>query len=216
MTNKHHLLGEGREGKVYLINDEAIKIYNYTCDKRRLNKEDATKLSKIKTKRILTPTRIFLDKEKEIKGYSTKYIENLNINNLLILKRELLLEELSILKEDLLLLSDNNILVEDFNKDNTCFNNGIYLIDPGSYECDYDLDKNQILGKNIEIMNEFLLDIMAWCSHELTKNTFTDRKLTQKIFHDYIEKKYPDLIEYLKENVKENNNISEFIHKKTK
>lgn len=213
---KSCLLGEGKEGEVYHVKEEAIKFYKPVCTtKIRLDKETAIFLSKINTKRILTPNHILLNKRRVLQGYSTTYVENLGLESLLELEIEKLKEELTLLKEDLTLLSDYSILLGDLGLDNTSFYHGIYLFDPGSYQRLTDLDPNQIYGMNMDQMNEYLLsEILFQINYRQTNNLDDSRQFLKNIFHDYIVKEiFPDFIEYLKEDIKEEN-ILMYIKKK--
>lgn len=208
-------IGEGNEGKIYKVKNKAIKFYKPYCKKTRLTKEDSIFLSTIDTKRILTPDDILLSKRREIKGYSTEYIKDLGIENLLNLVVELLKEELNILKEDVTLLSKNLVLLEDIILENIVFNNGIYVIDPGSFSRLKRSDSLIAYVQNIEIINEFLImELISTATYHLTNERKISRKVTQSIFHDYKEKEYPDLIEYLIDDIKEEN-LKEYIKTKT-
>ncbi len=217
--NPYHMkkdikLGEGKEGEVYLVKDKAVKFYKPYCQKRRLTKEEALFLSAISTKRVLMPMDILLNKRRQLKGYSTIYIENLGLGNLLELRSSILKEEFSILKEDIVLLSDSLVLLEDFMLENISFHQGIYVIDPGSFTLS-EVDSTAVYGLNMEVVNEFLiLELLAAATFHLTKKRELSQKVTQGIFHDYQEKEYSDLIEYLIDDIQEEN-LKEYIKVKS-
>lgn len=217
--NPYHMkkdikLGEGKEGEVYLVKDKAIKFYKPYCQKKRLTKEEVVFLSAILTKRILMPADIILNKRRQLEGYSTLYIENLGLSNLLELQSSILKEEFSILKEDVVLLSDYLVLLEDLLLENISFHQGIYVVDPGSFTFS-ELDVAEVYGLNMEVVNEFLiLQLLATAAFYLTKKRELSRKVTQSIFHDYQVKEYPDLIEYLIDDIQEEN-LKEYIKVKS-
>lgn len=209
-------IGEGNEGIIYHIKDKAIKFYKPYCKKVRLTKEDAIFLSTIHTKRILTPDDILLNKRRQIEGYYTKYIEDLGINNLLDLVKDILKEELSILKEDVILLSNNLVMLDDLLLENISFHNGVYVVDPGSYGRLKRSDSLVAYALNIEIINNFLISqLLSTATYHLTNDRKISRQVTQSIFNDYKEKEYPDLIEYLIDDVKEEN-LKEYIKIKSR
>lgn len=219
--NPYHMkkdikISEGNEGIVYKIDDKAVKFYHTYCRKVRLSKEDAIFLSNIDTKRILTPDNVLLNKRRQIEGYYTKYIEDLGIDNLLNLVKDILKEELSILKEDIILLSDNLVLLDDVLLENISFHNGIYVVDPGSYSRLERSDSLAAYTLNIEVINEFLImQLLSTATYHLTNDRKIAHQVTQSIFHDYQEKEYPDLIEYLLDDVKEEN-LHEYIKIKSR
>lgn len=213
---KDRHLNSGQEGDVYHIGKEAIKFYKPLCpNKIRLNRETAILLSKINTKRILTPNYILQSKKRILQGYSTTYIEDLGIENILLLELQKLKDELTFLKEDVTVLSDHFILLGDLTIENTSFHQGIYLFDPGSYQHFPNLVQDTIYGMNMDQMNEYLLmEFLFHLNHHQTKKLNESRQFIKNIFHDYLVKeKYPDLIEYLKEDMQEEN-ILEYIKKK--
>jgi len=215
---KDRYLGEGMEGTVFEIDGYAIKFYKPICNKIRLNKEEVLFLSNIKTKRILTPLKekILLNKRRELMGYGTEYIEDLGLDNLLELPSDSLKEELQIIKDDVSILSNNSVLVSDFCLLNLSFNNGIYVIDPGSFTPSKTLDPLNAYTLNIQEVNEFLiLALLSEIVYYLTNSRMKSRKIKKKILYDYYEKqKYPDLIEYLTDDIK-SENLKDYVMVKT-
>ncbi len=213
---KDRLIGEGLEGKVYLIKGYAVKFYKPFCTKARLNKNDALYLSNITTKRILTPNDILLNKKRKIEGYKTQYIDDLGLDNLLYLNKDNLKEELNLLKDDVILFCDNCILLDDLSVDNVSFHNGIYLTDPGSYKKVDNFDEIVTYALNMERIAEFLLSQILYVS---VCNLTNDRKkykvLKENILSGYKESMYPNLLEYLVDDIKEEN-LGEYIKVKTK
>lgn len=205
---KDYFLGSGDEAEVYKIGDSAYKFYKKHCPKKRLNKEEAFYLKDIDTKRILMPKDILLSKKRVLCGYSTKYIEDLGVEDLLNLDKDNLKEELMILKEDLINISNKQVILGDLNYRNTAFNKGIYLVDPGSYQYLEEFDEVRSQALNIESLNEYLVaSILTNGSYHLIKDRSKSSRFVIDIFHDYKEKMYPDMVEYLTENIKEDSLI---------
>lgn len=89
------------------------------------------------------------------------------------------------------------------------------MIDPGSFSRLKRSDSLIAYAQNIEIINEFLImELISTATYHLTNERKISRKVTQSIFHDYKEKEYPDLIEYLIDDIKEEN-LKEYIKTKT-
>lgn len=59
------------------------------------------------------------------------------------------------------------------------------------------------------------MQLLSTATYHLTKDKKIARQVTQSIFHDYQEKEYPDLIEYLLDDVKEEN-LHEYIKIKSR
>ena len=138
----------------------------------------------------------------------------MGLGNLLELRSSILKEEFSILKEDIVLLSDSLVLLEDFMLENISFHQGIYVIDPGSFTLS-EVDSTAVYGLNMEVVNEFLiLELLAAATFHLTKKRELSQKVTQGIFHDCQEKEYSDLIEYLIDDIQEEN-LKEYIKVKS-
>lgn len=157
--DKKNYLNQGDDINAYLIDKEVIKVFKPTNTKLRITKDFCDKLTRIKTKRILLPKKTLLDENsKELKAYSMDYIKNHGINNFLLLPKEKLLKEMKILKEDISILSDERILINDLNNtNNISFHNGIYLIDPGSYESINDNNGAKTYSYNLEEINNLLI-----------------------------------------------------------
>ncbi len=148
-------IDEGMEGTIYRFNDDALKIY---CDfprKDRLNEDEAYKLSKIKTDRILLPKDLIYDENNKFIGYSTKFIENIDFKNASYLSVYDFCNEMDLVYKDLKLLNDKGVDVEDYSLYNLLFDGSIYFIDPGSHR--FVNDDGLLHRDNRYRLNEFLV-----------------------------------------------------------
>ena len=161
-------LGEGNEGTVYIWKDKAIKIYKPFCSTDRLSEDEALLLSRIPTKRILLPIDLVYDENHKFIGYTTKFIQNRNKDVIKKLYIGDIKKELELIKEDIFLLSDNNVSLEDFRYDNFAFDDGFYMIDPGTYKV-VDYDKRLVYLENIKVYNEFFLKDILYRLVKLNK-----------------------------------------------
>lgn len=161
-------LGEGNEGTCYIWKDKALKIYKPFCSTDRLTEEEAAYLSNIKTNRILLPIDLVYDENHKFIGYTTKFIQNRHRDTIKQLSIADIRKELEIIKEDIFTLSDNNVSLEDFRYDNFAYDDGFYMIDPGTYKI-VDYDKRLVYLENIKVYNEFFLKDIIFRLVKLTK-----------------------------------------------
>ena len=147
----------GWASDVYKFDKYAFKINKEICFKYRLDEKSVKYLSKIQTKRILLPKEPIYDENHEFYGYIMKYIEPTEKDNIKNITLSKLLKELKIIKNDLLLLKDNNVFIDDLCENNFIYNNGIYLIDPGSFEINRRRSSEYIQIINREIMSDFII-----------------------------------------------------------
>lgn len=198
-------IGSGLESDCYLINGEVVKLYNDYCQKIRLNKVEIEQMSKINTRRIIMPSVALLDKKKKAKGYKMKYINSLGYDSFYKMPKNKLTEELKILEDDVNLLTDNDVLLDDICITNTIFNNGAYLIDPGSYTIN-----NLICTKemNRDRINEYLIYLLV--EYAVIKYGKESYNILINIRRRLFLKKYYDIMDYLKDNL-EFNNLDELV-----
>ncbi|MCI8346558.1 MAG: hypothetical protein HFJ12_01240 [Bacilli bacterium] len=149
--------GSGQEVDVYKEKDEVVKFYKPYCGKIRMSKETCEYFQKIHTKRILLPKKVLLDKKRQIRGYKMPYIENLGANSLYLLNRDELKNEMNLIHEDIVCLSDYHVLIEDLSMENSVYHNGIYFVDPGSYQKCETIPTSVVYGMNMDLVNEYLL-----------------------------------------------------------
>ncbi len=155
---KDEYLNSGLEIDAYLVNNGVVKFFKEHPGKEiYLTKEAIERMKKIKTNRIYLPKNALLDKKHNLRAYTMDYIENLGKDTYFNLEKDKLQEENELLKDDIKTLSDNKLQLEDLNHKNTSYNNGIYLIDPGSYAFVDDLDSNQVYRINIDLINKYLI-----------------------------------------------------------
>lgn len=204
---KDRLLGDGMEVEAYQVGDKAVKFFKrYPGKAILLTKSSMEKMKKINTKRILLPIDALLDKRHNLRGYEMNYVEDLGINNYFSLNKDRLREENELLKKDIEILSDNNLLLEDLLFKNTVYNNGLYLIDPGSYQFDFSLDANQVYGINIERINEYLIFDILKNYYLVNHNKFGNHinyTFGKELYKEYNKSSNKDVLEFLS-NIEEN------------
>lgn len=213
---KDRHLGDGYEVEAYQINDKVVKFFHkYPKKKIIITKESVEKMKKIKTKRILLPTDALLDKKRNIRGYQMDYIEDLDMDSYFGLDKDQLVEEHKSLKNDIELLSDNKVQLGDLNHANTVYNNGLYLIDPGSYFIDSSVDENQAYGINIDILNEFLIYEVIKNYHLVKYSDFDAEEsfsFCRQISREYKDSDKSNVLDFL--SGIEENSLSEFVEKR--
>lgn len=199
------LSNAGTEGTVYKIGDRAVKIYKPFCLKNRLDESTAKLLSTIKTNRILMPRELVYDSKRNFCGYTTKYIESSNKDNIKRFKMKKLLDEIKLYEEDMVKLSDHNISLCDFDIFNTEYSDGIYFCDPGSFELE---DKDNRFFKALnedEIKSFFIYSIMSRFSD-------LNKKSSSKLYNHFSYDSYlSDMIK--SEDYEENETMVHFVKK---
>lgn len=208
-------LGSGLEVDVYQVGDEVVKfIRRYPGKKILLDKNSIEKMKGIDTKRILLPTTVLLDKKHEFRGYKMDYVENIGIDSYISLNKEDLVKENALFKEDLTKLSDEKVLIEDLSHENTSYHNGIYLIDPGSYKIDNNLDSNQVFGINLELVNHYLI-YSVLRNYVLNKYQEVDSyRFSREVNKEYNNSGKNDVLEFF-DDIKEEK-LSEFVENRIK
>lgn len=154
-------LGRGCEAKVYKYKDEALKIYRPHCIKLRLDEDSALELTRIDTERILLPRKLIYDCDTgAFIGYTTRFIYKTKIASIFDMEIGNLVSEVNLLRSEAVKLADSGVIITDFNINNTIFNNGIYLVDPGSYKSvnsNYSLGfRNFVRDRNVSTLNEYI------------------------------------------------------------
>lgn len=129
-------ISSGKEASVYRYGDEVLKLYHFPCSECRLGLEDAKKLSKIDTSRVLLPKRIIIDPDTgDFLGYTTTFIAKAPILSLFRMNMGCFMNEIAVLESDAIRLSNHGVSLDDFNLENTIYGHGeIYMIDPGSFQ----------------------------------------------------------------------------------
>ena len=152
----YEFIESGREGEVYHIGKDAVKIYHDFPSKAFLDKDTVKYYKKIKTNRILLPRKMVYDSDYKMIGYTTPYKKNYNQTVNLITGQKLN-EDLHLLKEDTNILTNANVLIEDLHRDNMVYDGSIYLVDPGSYIVNryHDIRTSKY---NLEAVNSFVID----------------------------------------------------------
>ena len=204
------------EVEAYKVDDKVVKFFKqYPGKELLLTKESIERMKNIHTKRILFPTDALLDKKHKLRGYQMDYIENLGKESYFNLDKEKLKEEHELIREDIEVLSDNKLLIEDLLPENTSYHEGIYLIDPGSYKFDDNIDSNQAYGMNIDLINHYLLfEVIR--SYHLVKhsgfNNYASYDFNREINKEYNRSGKKDVIEFLSDI--EEDNLSKFVERR--
>lgn len=208
-------LGYGLEVDAYKVNNEVVKfIKRYPGKTILLDKDSIEKMKDIDTKRILLPTTSLLDKRHNLRGYKMNYVENLGVDSYVSLDKESLVQENNTLKDDLGKLSDEKVLIEDLNHENTSYHNGIYLIDPGSYKIDSNLDSNEVYGINLDLVNQYLI-YGVLRNYVLKKyQKINSYQFSRKINEEYNRSGKDDVLDFFND-IKEEN-LSEFVENRVK
>lgn len=208
-------IGSGLEVDAYQIDSEVVKfIKRYPGKKILLDKNSIEKMRVIGTKRILLPTTSLLDKRHDFRGYKMSYVENLGIDSYALLDKEDLVRENNTLKKDLSKLADDKVLIEDLNHENTSYHNGIYLIDPGSYRIDSNLDSNEVYGINLDLVNQYLI-FSVLRNYVLNKYKKVDSyEFSRNVNREYNHSGKDDVLEFF--NDMEEKNLSEFVENRVK
>ena len=201
-------IDEGSEVEVYRYNDEVLKIYKPYCIKNRLDEDTIDRLIGIDTKRIIMPNDIIRDDNSQLIGYTMPYIESYGLDEFKRMKIRYLIDELDIIKEDLKLLSKNHIDIEDMNIGNILVGNGIYFIDPGSYNIS-NYRENILYSLNKETINSFILkDILE----RFSRISKYDKKILEELIP--IDDQYIGDILFC--DYESNDNINKYVHRKVK
>lgn len=146
-------LSEGIEGKVYEYKGYALKIHNNDPFVFKLSEENAIKLSKIPTKRIMMPKHIVRNKNGNYIGYATDFKIEEKKERIKLYTMEKLVQELELLKKDIKVLADNKVFIDDLNLCNLLLSDGFYLCDPGAYSFNKDSNPERIYKYNIIELN---------------------------------------------------------------
>lgn len=181
-------INEGKEGKVYVYKNLAIKIYSdYFKYRKMLNEEDILKMKKIKTNRILLPKELILNEKKELVGYATDFKVEALKTRIGLLNMKEFLEETKMIKEDIYNLSENNIRFEDLNKGSLLMTqSNIFITDPGAFEFSKSIDTEPIIKYNINQINYFFIH-MVLCEYlKLTKKEQEELKKEYKSNDEYL------------------------------
>ena len=211
-------IGEGSETEAYLVDNHVEKYFIDKPGKKiYLTEETVDKMRNIKTNRILLLTDKLM-KDGNFVGYKMNYAENLGNDSYFSLSKDKLKDEHKRLKEDIEILSDNKLMMEDLLHQNTSYNNGIYIIDPGSFVFDNDFSVNQAYGINVDMFNEYLIQEVLKYYHLNKYNKVGDFAVSQdfcrKVNKEYNESNEYDVLDFLS-NIEEKN-LAEYVENKSK
>lgn len=131
ILRKNNYLTEGSDTSIYKISSTIYKINKFKINPNQIKILEKPKT--INTTQILLPIDFIYNKEKEIVGTTSKYIEkNQNQFDISISK---LYSNLLVIEKDLNILSENKISVHDIHINNIIVdtNLNIYIIDYGDF-----------------------------------------------------------------------------------
>jgi hypothetical protein len=167
---KYKLIGEGAEGKCYLVNNEVYKIYDPVYELEKYTSNPICK-DDLNLESFLFPEEIYTyGEEKNVFAYkTTPYIEK-NVLKISLFRKHIIPDinkikkALEVLIKDIYILSRNNIAAIDFAKRNLLFDGEkFYVIDT----LDYDVVDEYTYLDNITILknsiNCFILDCEVAC-----------------------------------------------------
>lgn len=199
-------IGSGREGIVYQYGSEAIKLYNSSDEKVRLNLEDAAKLTEIDTARVLLPRRIIRNPENgAFLGYTTEFISKVPIMDLFRMSIDKFADEIDTLKSDVMVLADCGVIVDDFIFGNTVFTGSqIYLVDPGSFRF---RNYGELAYNLCEFRDYVVYDLLCRVAYDSKRRDFV-----QAIFVGYDN----DVSDIIRETSKKGENVKQYVKRITK
>ena len=172
----------GQEYRVFKYDKDVIKIFKKDYKLEHTSKKIIEYLKKIETKRILMPTGFIKDKDNNLIGYKMKYVSgNRFLNEDYV---EDFFMELTIIKDDIEMLSNNGVRLLDINKNNTIYNGGVYMIDPGNYKIDKNMANENIKEWNYNKIN-ILLDQLLFSQKY---NPYMFRQIVQFLMKERKEK----------------------------
>lgn len=195
-------ISSGYEADVYKFDNKVLKIYKEICLKYRLDESGVDYLSKIHTNRVLLPQEVVYDENREFLGYTMKYIEPISKEEISNIKMDKVIKELFFIKRDLLLLKEKNVFIDDLCDSNFIFNNGIYFVDPGSFEINKKVSKEYVEIMNREIMQDFLIRFVLFRYKKLSfdeKNKLNEYFSLDEYMYDIIKKKKYNKLELIYE-----------------
>lgn len=155
----YEYIGKGTEATVYRKGNTAYKCYHPLFYSERLSLEEVQKLQKLSTNRILLPREILWSFTGKFKGYTTKYVEDYGLENILQLPTDSLIDEFHQLQKDCITLGKQSVVVADFLPENSMlrnysFHNGIYFFDPGKFYYNMDFSSSSISTYNSSMVDD--------------------------------------------------------------
>lgn len=179
------LIGEGGQSKVYKIDD--LWVYReYKNDGRfpiEFNTIELLAKKSLKLKRIIIPTTIKYDGDKNIIGSISQFIKSENIELANIKCSELILWYIELF-EDIEKLSQEKIRTMDFTIHNMLLNeNGVFLIDIDSFKYMPESSIDEIRRENVADLNYTFLYGLIWkIGQFVAKESFEELFLEIKNF----------------------------------
>lgn len=205
----YNYIGKGTEGTVYRLGSKAYKCYHPFFYSERLSLEDAERLQKIPTKRILLPQDMLWSLRGNFKGYTTRYVENYGVDSLLHLPVDCLKEEFKLLKDDCKMLGENHVVIQDILPEvsaicNYAFHHGLYFFDPGKFYFEEEISSEEITDYNSVMVDQVLLDgvilpyVKTIVPSDMVNSSISDSSLDEFCLEG-------KLTEYIAGDIRENN-----------
>lgn len=154
-------IGKGTEATVYRKGNTAYKCYRPFFYSERLSLEDVQRLQELSTTRILLPKEILWSFTGKFKGYTTEYVEDYGLENILQLPTDCLIDEFHRLQKDCITLGEHSVLVADFLSEksmlcNYSFHNGIYFFDSGKFRYNTGFSSDSICDYNSSMVDDVI------------------------------------------------------------
>ncbi len=205
-------LGKGFNGKVYIYNNEALKILHKCCND--LSLENCKKLSDIETKRILLPKSYLLDCNGLLRAYTTELINDNNNIQLYQLSKTEFINELCEIEKELKLLSENCVYINDWYTKNFMYDGMFRFVDPGAYSVSK-IKKNNYSNmsnhNNIKFRNFIFHDIILL---KFYKGNLFDSQMFNYLKYQYNELGCNTISQYVEATMDNNDNLFQYTKKK--
>ena len=157
-------IGRGCEGIVYKYAGKVLKLYHDYPKKGVLSFQNCEYMTKLNTERVLLPNQSVTDKHHFMRGYTIFPYINDEID-IYEITGKIFLQERELIQLELIYLGENFISVDDFCLNNFKFSDKFYLLDPGSYQVQWnmmtkDIEQNMIYlaNMNVETFDTFLYE----------------------------------------------------------
>lgn len=218
LLTEFDFIGKGEEAKVYHKGDVAYKCYHHIAWCSRLLPEDVSFLQGIYTDCILLPQTTLYNIFGDFCGYTTRYIEDLGLLHFMGVPTNVVLRNFKLLSNDARVLGENRVLVSDFMPKDTrvrnySFNEGLYFVDPGKYFINYDSEREKIVKRNKDLIDNFLFFRVL---NKFCKEQFGDYGYDfSKLYSSLSEARDNDVsfLEYIACDIKEDN-LEDYVKRK--
>lgn len=200
IPSQHEYLGKGIEGKVYVDEEYAVKLFHSETSSI-IEEKSAIHMTNINTERFLLPQKLIYNRNDQFIGYKTKLMLSEDKNQIFYLPKKDLIDNFDVLIKELTRLAEQSVVIDDNSFDNMSYNKKkIYFIDPGAYFYD-ESDSMMFYGRfrsNYEALNDFLEELLSKAAIKNKDISYNLREIIEE----------EDMIsERLRKDMKENENI---------